>query len=210
MLTRLNGAPFSFNMQIRVVSLSENDVVLRVRAVLGQITPEGALKPVKGAISLDHVPETHYRPGEVLPVPIEGGGTVYLKGDVFDHQPKLAFGFPLEVPPGELLVRWPVLMRSHELLGDMTGASAICEKANGTVDFHARLNGVFRFARHPFPGAVQGEAEWGEIKFKLEGEPYRLIAAAPVTRGDQPVAVWVRRDAAEDSGMALGCGKLSE
>ena len=204
-----NGAPIGLNMQIRVLDLSENDAVLRVRAIAGQITPEGRLNQVK-RISLDHTPDVHYRPGDVLPIPIEGGGTVYIKGQIFDHQPKIAFGYPLEAPGGQLVVRWPVLMKSHELLADMTGATSTYDKPDRVLSLGAGTNGVFRFALHPFPGAVQGEAEWGEINFKLDGEDYRLIAAAPITGGDQPAPVWVRRDPPDNRGTYLGHDKLPD
>ena len=74
------------------------------------------------------------------------------------------------------------------------------------MELEAGTNGTYRFALHPFPGAVEGEANWGEITFKLAEQEYRLMAAAPMTGGDQPRTVWVRREAASGGRVALGAG----
>jgi len=37
-----------------------------------------------------------YVPGQPLLIPINGGGTLTLRGEVLDHQPKFAWKLPLE------------------------------------------------------------------------------------------------------------------
>ena len=177
-------------LRVRVEGLSSDEAVLRCRAVPAktETTSSGVklLGSPEGGVPLDHVPAVHYRPGESLAISIEGGGTLYLKGDVLGHQPSIAFGFPLEPVPGKLIVRSPVLTGSDQLLGEIDGATAITTDETRGVNFRVGSNGSFTFALRPFPGAVQGKLNWGEITFKLAGKNFRLVAAAPITGGDQP------------------------
>jgi len=198
-------------LRIKVESMSVDDVVLRCRAVPAktEINPNGMslLGPPDRGISLDGVAEVHYKPGESLPIRVEGGGTVYLKGEVLDHQPQIAFGFPLTPPAGKLVLRSPILTSSNQLLGEIVGATAIANEKQGAV-FRTGANGSYTFSLHPFAGAIAGELNWGQITFKFDGRKYRLLAAAPITGGDQPRAVWVRRDMDSNLGVSLGAGPL--
>jgi hypothetical protein len=188
--------PIAAALRVRVESISNNDVMLRIRAVPART--EATARGLKllggpvGGVSLEDAPRVHYKPGESLPIPVEGRGTLYLKGDVLDHQPKLAFGTPLVPADDKMIVRWPVLLDGNEVIGELRGASSQADKS-GAV-FFSVSEGDFVLALQPFPGAVQGEENWGEITFKLDGRDYRLLAAAPITGGDQPRAVWVRHD----------------
>ena len=66
----------------------------------------------------------HYRPGQQLAIPIEGGGAVYLKGEVYEQQPKIAFDIPLEPPSNQLSMRGPVLISEGRVLAGMSGGGA--------------------------------------------------------------------------------------
>jgi hypothetical protein len=190
-----SGIPIAAALRVKVESISTDDVVLRVRAAPARI--EATATGVKllggpiGGVSLEGVPKVHYKPGESLPVSIEGGGTLYLKGDVLDHQPKIAFGTPLVPTEDKVNIRSPVLIESGKLVGELEGASTIAD-ASGEAAFLSVADRVFTFALRPFPGAVQAEANWGQISFKVGGMAYSLIAAAPITGGGQPRPVWVR------------------
>ncbi len=211
-----NGAPLGAAVHVQVDSISTDDVVLRIRAVPPklEVTPTGfrLLADPDRRISLNGVSAIHYRPGESLSVPIEGGGTLYLKGEVLDHQPKIAFGVPLEPSAGEMVVRSPILTAQDRLMGQLNGATSVAQ-SNDAINFRPGSDGTFLFALKPFPGAVKGLANWGEITFKLEGRDYRLLAAAPITGGDQPRPVWVRHDAessGESAGASLGTNRIPE
>lgn len=207
-----NGSPGGVDYRIEVKGISANDVALRVRAAQAKldITSTGfQLLPPNPPISLDGVAVTHYRPGETLTIPVDGGGTLYLKGEVFDHQPKIAFGLPLEPEPGTMIVRSPVLTQQDKLIGQSAGSSASIDKESECVFIDTPKDGKFTFALRSFPGAVKAEANWGQIKFKLGDQRYRLVAAAPVTGGDQPHTVWVRHDDAPPQEYTdLGGGPL--
>ena len=43
-------------------------------------------------------------------------------------------------------------------------------------------------------GAVAGSADFGQVRFELDGEKYLLGCATPVTGGPQPRQVWVYVD----------------
>lgn len=212
MLQSVNGEPVAIALRLKVEEISSDDVLLRCRAVPARVKATAAgvtlLGGPEGGISLNGVADVHYRPGESLAIPIEGGGTLFLKGEVTDHQPNIAFGSPLEPLRGKLVVRSPVLTAGNELIGQMSASASAddqAEKAQGVM-FNTDAHGVFTFSLRPFPGAVQGKATWGEIKFRLDGKDYSLMAAAPITGGDQPRPVWVRHDSQSD--WAAGCGTI--
>jgi hypothetical protein len=204
----VNGQPMGADVRINVLSIAEDNVTLRVRARGYALESPGSWAAIghSGKIEVPLAGSTlvHYKPGEVLPIPIEGGGTLYLRGDIEDQQPKIAFHYPLEPKPGEFVVRWPVLTKSNEVLGQMIGATAIARKENQGISIHAGQEGNFLLGLHPFPGAVEGKLEWGSAQFRIAGQSYTLTAAAPMTGGDQPRPVWVRIDPPEGLEQSLG------
>jgi hypothetical protein len=148
----------------------------------------------------------HYKPGQQLAIPIEGGGTLYLSGEVYDQQPKIAFGAPLEPSSRELIMRGPVLTSDHQVISDMPGGGA----AGTAVTIAADKHGTFQFALTPFPDAVQGQIEWGQMTFAVNGRSFHLVAAAPLTGGEQPRPVWVRYDPTPVEGESIGAVRLGE
>lgn len=206
-MASLNGSPEGATLRIKVESISADDVVLRCRASSPGLQPNGngfTFRPdPRGKPSLEGVAPIHYKPGESLAIPIEGGGTLYLRGEVMDHQPKIAFGAPLEPPADKMIIRSPVLTGPEGILANINGGSASANIAGEGIRIRAGDDAYF-FGAHAFPGAVQGELNWGQITFKLDGKEYRLVAAAPILSGDQPRPVWVRH--AAESDWATGCG----
>lgn len=216
-----NGAFIGAKVRVQIEKISLREVVMRVRAVPPRIetAPDGSSRLVPGnppdQVAMDTARTIHYQPGDWIEVSIEGApGTVYLHGEVFDRQPKLAIGMPLEPPAGQMVVRWPVLVAgASRVVADLAGATAVANDDSSAVYFGAGKNGTFIFGMKPFPGAVRGEANWGQIAFDLDGIKYRLMTAAPLTSGDQPRQVWVRRDpppAGDESGVRLGSRRLEE
>ena len=211
-MTFLNGSLVGAEMRVRVKSVSFEDVVLQIRAVPAklEVSSKGtAMVAPDAPVSLAAAPLIHYKPGEELSVPIDGGGVLYLRGTVSDHQPKIAFGSPLEPEVGEMIVRSPTLTAQGQLIAELTGASATAgsEQPQSGILLNTK-EGRFVFALTQFPGAVEGKAEWGRINFKLGDVAYQLVAAAPITGGDQPVRVWVRRDEADGDRESIGSGPI--
>ena len=158
-------------------------------------------------LPLSDAPAVHYKPGQQLTIPIAGGGTVYLKGEVYEQQPKIAFGVPLEPLSNHLAMRGAVLTSEGHVVTEFlnSGATADLGKA---VTLGAGSEGTFLFALEPFPGAVQGQIEWGQMTFTVDGRPFHLVAAAPLTSGDQPRPVWVRHDRTPMQRESIGVVQL--
>lgn len=136
-----------------------------------------------------------YVPGETLEIPIEGGGKLVLKGEVFDQQPKLAWGFPIEPGPDQMVLTHAALIRDKkEVLFSPSGASGMVGRDHA-IFIYVPGEGSFTFALQPFKGASTGEASWGELRFTIDGHDYCLLSGSPITGGDQPHAVWVLRNA---------------
>jgi len=145
-----------------------------------------------------------YIPGQNLEIPIDGGGTLILHGKVVDHQPKIAWGFPLEPDPGQLFVRSPVLTEGDRLVADLQGGTAVADDESQTVALHGPVAGPFIFGLRKFPGAVKGKANWGQLTFKIEGKSYTLTAGSPICGGEQPCTVWVALDSSPPLGHRKG------
>lgn len=208
------AGPVSAALRIKIERIASDEVVFRARAVPAPVEAPGAATRRIGSLGplrMDGVPALRYRPGEDLMIPIEGGGVVYLRGQVRDDQPRIAFGSPLIPEPDRLSLRSPALFAAEKLLVQMAGVSATARSPDEGVYLYIPDEGHFTFALAPFPGAVQARAEWGSIDFEFEGRSYRVLAAAPVTGGDQPRALWVRRDETglrRCSAACLGAGPV--
>ncbi len=158
-----------------------------------------------------------YQPGTPLQIPIEGGGTTILKGQILDHQPKsMMFGIPLEPDPNQLVVSSPVLISGNTVLFNLQGANTIARGGDEVAVLYVPGVGLLRFTLEPWGDAVQGKASWGHLDFQLGGQSYSLLTASPITGGDQPRIVWVSNDRgyvppSEQSKRGfLGARKLSD
>ena len=135
--------------------------------------------------------EYGYVPGETMQIPIEGGGTLVLSGEVSDRQPQFTWGFPVEPAANQMILRNFALIRGKQVLSPVTGwATMIDEKGKG-ISLYVPGEGLFTFALEPFEGAIKGEANWSEAKFKIGGQRYYLLSLAQITGGDQPHDIWV-------------------
>lgn len=212
----VNGAFVATVFHIRVESVSNDDVIVRCRAVPGKMetTSDGGSSlaydgGLSGGVPLNDVPAVHYKPGQRLTIPVEGSGTIYLKGEVHDQQPKIAFSAPLEPLSNDLVMRNPVLTSEGVVFADMWGGSATAPPGMA-VNVVAGKYGTFLFALKPFPGAIQGQIEWGHMAFKVGGRLFRLVAAAPLSSGEQPRPMWVRYDPTPVAGESIGTLRLGE
>jgi len=137
--------------------------------------------------------EFDYVPGRTLEIPVEGGGKVLLSGEVFKIRPSFpAQWYPLTLQPDEIALSKPALARGNEFLGKIQGAGS-ARGEDAAIGICAPPLGAFVFALKPFEGAVQGVAEFGEVRFNLDGEEYTLFSATPITGGQQPREIWVYR-----------------
>jgi hypothetical protein len=191
-----------------ITKIDDNTVRLAIHA---KQYPPGPLSSTQVNLDLAGY-DFSYTPGAALRVPVEGGGTLFLRGEIKDHQPKFAFGNSTEPSPDELVLSCPVLIRGDAVVANVDCGSTHIRVGQTAIIGTAEGQGRFLFAIEPFPGAVEGQAEWGRLKFTIKGAEYQLVGASPLTGGEQPRTVWVRRDdsAISDGKQAfIGSGPIS-
>lgn len=177
---------------IAVYSIKDGKVQLAIRS-RRYLQDNNALTKAKEQLGdLEHHTFT-YSPGQTLEVPVEGGGTLVLRGLIADHQPKFAWGNPVEPRTDQIVLTHPVLFKDKTVLAFMDGASASAKSQDEAATLFTQV-GRFTIALRPFPGAVEAQAEWGKLQFKVNGESYTLYSASPICGGEQPHAVWVELD----------------
>jgi hypothetical protein len=143
----------------------------------------------------DTRPQTYeYVPGQELAIPIKGAGTVMLTGKVYPIRPTFwLMGRQSVLPePEELVIANSALVRDNAFLGKI-GGSASAWGGNPAVGVCVPPEGAFVFALKPFPGSEQAVAEYGQVRFKMDGHSYTLYSALPITGGAQPQNIWVYR-----------------
>jgi hypothetical protein len=171
-----------------------NDLVrlqIRERAFVPQA---GGPKSAFQALT-DTRPRTYeYVPGQKLAVPTNGAGTVVLTGKVYPIRPSIWLMGGQSVLPGpdELVIANSALIRDNTLLGKM-GGSASASSDNPAVGICVPPEGAFVFALKPFTGSEQAVAEYGQVRFEMDGHHYTLFSSLPVTGGTQPRNIWVYR-----------------
>jgi hypothetical protein len=181
-------------VHIAVATIKEKSVQIRIRA--RNLGPGGADKgysPKKGLGDLQNH-EFTYTVGDKLDIPVEGGGVLTLQGQVVDHQPKIAFRMPGEPGPDQIVLTSPLVISGEALLANLEGANSIASDPDWGGRIYVPGTGEIVIALQALPGAVQGEANWGNLKFKWRGRSYLVRTASPITGGDQPRAVWVTLD----------------
>jgi hypothetical protein len=181
-----------FGTHMAVYSIKDGKVELAIRSHLYRPGDPDAFK-VKEQLGDMQRHTFTYTPGQSLKIPVEGGGTMILRGEIADHQPKFAWGEPVEPRPDQLVLTHPVLFKDKTVLAFWDGGSTIAEGPDSAVFFSLEAVRV-TVALRPFPGAVEAQANWGELEFKVNGENYTLFSASPICGGEQPHAVWVELD----------------
>ncbi|HEX5411799.1 MAG TPA: hypothetical protein VFZ27_08040 [Terriglobia bacterium] len=161
------------------------------------VEPDGQPASIKSREDIDRmlagatVQRFDYKPGQKLQIPVDGGGTLVLTGKVYQIRPNF-WGFPVSPEPNEIVLTDPAMVRGQEFLGNIAG-SASAWGGNSAIGACVPPVGAFVFALKPFPGAIQGVAEFGRARFTMDGQDYTLFSATPITGGQQPHNIWVYR-----------------
>jgi hypothetical protein len=198
------------SVHIEVSEIKEGSIKLAVRA---KRYPKGDTRMFDAKKELGDLGKrtVQYVPGEPLQIPVEGGGTLVLKGYVADHQPKLAWHMPVELNPNQLVLTSPVLISGDQVLAEYSGFAGIAEGEDEGLEVGVHSLGGLAIGLHQFPGAVQGKANWGRLTFQLNGTSYTLLSGSPITGGDQPRTVWIGLNPArnaDDLANGLGAGTI--
>ena len=200
------GANKRIGMRVKALEVEQDRVRLSVKVRVLEPAPgsdeEKAINYQLGARSEEVIgqifanvtsQEYDYVPGQTLEIPVEGGGKIALKGEVFKFRPSFsADWFPVTPKPNEIVLSKAALVRNNNFLGEIHGVGS-ARAANSAVGICVPEVGAFVFALKPFEGAVQGLAEFSEAHFKMDGYKYILFSATPITGGKQPREIWVYR-----------------
>jgi hypothetical protein len=181
-----------FGTHMAVYSIKDGKVQLAIRSRLYRPGDLAAFNGKEELGDMQHHTFT-YTPGQALEIPVEGGGTMILRGEIADHQPRFAWGQPVEPRPDQIVLTHPVLFKDKTVLAYEDGGSTIADGPDSAVFFTQEAVRL-AVALRPFAGAVAAQANWGKLEFKVNGESYTLFSASPICGGEQPHAVWVALD----------------
>jgi hypothetical protein len=224
------GTHQKIGIRVKALDVQKDLVRLSVKARVFEPAPESkeekAASYTSGVLSqklIDRIfanttpREFDYVPGQTLEIPVEGGGRVVLSGEVFKLRPSFsAQWYPLTLQPDEIALSKAALVRGNEFLGEIGGGGS-ARGMNPAIGICVPPLGAFVFALKPFAGAVQGEAEFGEVRFSIDGDKYTLFSATPILGGQQPREIWVYRSqncppswrATQNNPAMIGSGNIA-
>ena len=165
----------------RFISRDGDRIQLGVRAKVGSASDE-----------VNKLPETSYwfRPGEKLEINVEGSGTMVITGELLDYMPSFlaAGGAQLDPKPGELRFAAPLLLRGKEVLNDFGEITVTGIGKNEGIQLCVPHGGRYEFSLSQLEGASEGRIDESRVSFELNGQNYKLLAGAPITRTER---IWV-------------------
>ena len=104
-------------------------------------------------------------------IPIEGGGTVYLRGEVSQQQPKIACGVcALSLGIQSTRDAGPILISEGGVLADMKGGSG--QRSRVTPLPLPRAVMEHSCLPSNLPGLVEEQIEWGQMDFTVDGRHF--------------------------------------
>jgi hypothetical protein len=105
-----------------------------------------------------------------------------------------AGGAQLDPNPGELRFVEPLLLRGKVVLHDFGGMTVTGTGEDEGIQLCVPHGGRYDFSLSQLEGASEGKIDGSRISFELGGQPYRLLAGAPVARAER---IWVLHPANE-------------
>lgn len=185
--------------EVEVLDVRNDSARIEVRARRFKTEPDSRRTTVKSREDIDRLlagatPQRFdYKPGQKLSIQVDGGGALVLTGKVYRLRPSFwGPGYPVNPELNEIVLTNPAMVRGQEFLGNIAG-SASAAGGNSAIGACVPPVGAFVFALKPFPGAIQGVAEFGRASFTMDGQDYTLFSATPITGGQQPRDIWVYR-----------------
>jgi len=133
-----------------------------------------------------------YSPGESLKIPVDGYGSLEIKGHLEAILPEsVRMGrYPED---GKFRIDLPlILFREKEMLmqrkEDMEQGQVSMDKSY--FAYGAQGEGWYVFSAKPFAGAAEGTLTKNQVDFKLDGQQYFLFASEPIIFGS--MKIWVK------------------
>lgn len=134
--------------------------------------------------------EVLYSPGEDLKIPVEGYGTLGIKGHFESTVPELVRrGMYPEY--GKFRIDPPVLLvRENDLLGKYFSGGGELSLGTSYFAYGQQDQGWYVFSSKPMEGAVEGAITMSQIEFQLDGKQYSLFTGGPIVFGK--ASIWVK------------------
>lgn len=134
-------------------------------------------------------------PTEEVGLRVNGFGTMRISAQWIDHVPSVPTGsignnHDLDPGPDELRLFSPLLLRGDHIVGDLRGASTSIDDPEQVVDLYFKGTGRFILSLTPLPGSVEAQAEFNRLSFRIDGDVWKLISGAPITRTGK---LWILR-----------------
>ena len=177
--------------KIEVLRIADKEVTLRLQ--IKHFTQQLDLDTIRKELGKITAQQIDYLPGRQLTIPVDGGGTVKLRGTVVREEELAEFkskpAASLLPDRDEINIQTPVLIRDgKELLASTSAGTRFrCEKDSQCSFFiYIPRQGLFVFSANSLAGGIQGKAFMGEIGFQEEGHLYTVLAPTPITGGEQP------------------------
>jgi len=145
-------------------------------------------------------------PGQRTSFMVEGYGPIEIGAEVRDKLPEgddpgKRTLFP---PQGSLNVTGSlVLLNEDKVVSKAVAGVGQIAATDGYFALRAPGIGRYVFAARPFDRAVEGQLNFNQIQFKLDGQNYLLLAGSPVAHDSQQ-QMWVRHDS--ESGLQKASG----
>lgn len=137
-----------------------------------------------------------YQPGNVIPIPVTGGGEVEMEGLIVASSEGIP-GWPKfssQPDENQIAVQQGVLIRDGQVIAEISKAGTDGGKANGpNAGFYLYVpgKGLLAVGLKPFDKAIAGSADYGQIRFTENAVKYLILSGSQITGGDQPRTVWV-------------------
>lgn len=145
--------------------------------------------------------------GEKTSLAVEGFGAIEIGAEVRDKVPQGSDPskrtlFP---PQGDLSVTGAlVLLNGDKVAAKTDPVGGEIRAANSYFALRIPGHGRYVFASRAFAGAVEGQLNFNQVRFMLDGENYLLIAGAPIRSPLDQQQIWVRHDSESELQSSSG------
>lgn len=137
-----------------------------------------------------------YKAGTTLDIPMSGAAAFKMEGIITPTEDGVPWWFNAGFRPSEngIAIREGFLIRDGKVIAELPGsvsADGGSNDSNPGMYAYIPKYGLFAVGLKSLPGAVEGTADYGQIRFTENGVKYVLLSASQVTGGNQPRPIWV-------------------
>lgn len=190
----LSSGAYHIGIMLHVWKIDRHNVYLTVRTkqFAAPQDNESLSREMAGIPAVQYV----YRAGEPLRIPVSGTENVKMEGIIAASDEGVPWWFDAPIQPGEneIAVHKGVLIQDGRVIAEMIGSGwAAGKPGESNPGFFAYVPqyGLFAVGLKPFSGAIEGSADYGQLRFTENGAKYMLLSGSQITGGTQPRTVWI-------------------